>query len=287
MNAITSLKTFLTDRVELFGSPSYAAADRLSLPTDDPHDVLAAGHGGEHDVADGQSFVIDYVDHAGHPSHRRITVWAVQRNLDGVPILIARCHERQATRAFRVDRITAVTDLDGTPRTPLPRFFLETFGFLWPREAGDAGVTPSQTQEVRHGQIRGVVRRAGVPLLAALARADGETKAAEVEETVFFAERACDAAGIDLTGAERAWLSAYVGRMRPTAETIEATLDTLIASGGEAIAAVLKAGLRVARADGALRADELELLDTYCFALTGRRLVEDRPQQAGPAGAHG
>lgn len=277
MNAITSLKTFLTDRVELFGAPSYAAAGRLSLPADDPHDVLAAGHGGEHDHADGQSFVIDYVDHAGNESHRRISVWAVQRNLDGVPILIAKCHERQATRAFRVDRISAVTDFDGTRREPLSAFFRETFGFVWPRN--DAPPPPEAMEDGRRNLIRALVRRAGVPLLVALARADGEIGAAEVEEMVFFAERACADAGIDLTGAERAWLSVYVGRLRPTAETIDATLDMLLESGGETIAAVLKAGLRVTRADGALRTDELDLLDTYCFALTGRRLLQQTPLQ--------
>lgn len=271
MNAITSLRTFLTERVELFGAPAYADAARLALPADDPHDTLAASHGADHDPADGQSFAIDYVDHAGNESHRRISVWAVQRNVEGVPILIARCHERQATRAFRVDRITAVTDFDGGRREPLSRFFFETFGFVWP---ADAIILPAaEPADVRWDRIRTVLRRAGVALLAALALADREMGAAEVEEIVFYCERACAQEGIDLTGAERERLAAQVGRLRPTAQSVDAALDTLMESGRDAIAGLLRAGLRVIRADGALREEEAELLDTYCFALTGHHLL--------------
>ncbi|MEP9352640.1 WYL domain-containing protein [Xanthobacter sp. KR7-65] len=270
MNAITSLKTFLLDRVEMIGAPFYTDSHRLSVPEDDPHDVIAAVPAEDHDPADGQSFAIDYVDHAGNASHRRISVWAVQRNLEGVPILIAKCHERQAARAFRVDRITAVTDLDGVRREPLPRFFFETFGFVWPADALD--VTPEESDEQRWDRIRGIIRKAGVALLVALARADRETGAAEVEEIVFFCDRACAAEGIDLTGAERERLAAQVARLRPTAESVESALDTLFESGIEAIAALLKAGMRVITADGTLREEEAQMLDTFCFALTGRHV---------------
>ena len=70
MNAITSLKSFILDRVEMIGAPFYADAHRLSVPEDDPHDTLAAAAAEDHDPADGQSFAIDYVDHAGNISHR-------------------------------------------------------------------------------------------------------------------------------------------------------------------------------------------------------------------------
>ncbi|MFG1345934.1 WYL domain-containing protein [Xanthobacter autotrophicus DSM 431] len=270
MNAIMSLKTFLMDRVELFGTPLYAHAGRVSVPADDPHDDLAAGHGEDHDPAEGQSFVIDYVDHVGNESHRRISVWAVQRNVEGVPILIAKCHERQATRSFRVDRILSVTDLDGARREPLSRFFYETFGFLWPKDA--ILVPEMEADDQRWDQIRTVIRRAGVVLLAALARADREVGAAEVEEIVFYCERACAAEGIDLTGAERERLSGWVARLRPTRETVEGALDTLFETGTEAIATLLRAGMRVVSADGVVNEREAEMLDIFCYALTGRHV---------------
>ncbi len=270
MNAITSLRTFFIGCAEAFGTPSYALAGRISVPVDDPHDTLPSPHPAEHDRADGQSFAIDYVDHAGHPSHRRISVWAVERNPEGVPILVARCHERQAARAFRVDRITAVTDFDGTRREPLARFFFETFGFLWPKEARLGAM---REEDARWDRIREVARRSGIGLLAALARADHLIRAAEVDEMRLYCEAACAAKGIDLTGAESERLAAWLSRLRPTAETIEADLEALFQSDPETIATLLRAGLKVVSADGALHGREAEMLDGFCHALTGHRLL--------------
>jgi len=270
MNAITSLKSFFIGRVAALGAPAYANAGRIALPADDPHDEIAA-HAGDNDPAEGQSFAIDYVDHAGNPSHRRISVWAVQRNVEGVPILVARCHERQATRAFRVDRIKAVTDFDGTRREPLSRFFLETFGFTWPK---DAIVVPaSGPADARWDRIRTITSRSGVVLLVALGLADGDLGAAELEEIRHFCERACAAAGLDLTSGERERLAAHLGRLRPTAECVDAALDTLMASEREAIAGLLKTGLRVIGADGVLKDGEARLLDSFCRTLTGQGLL--------------
>ncbi|MFG1359657.1 WYL domain-containing protein [Xanthobacter pseudotagetidis] len=271
MNAISSLKTFFIDRVRAQAAPPYAGADRIGVPADDPHDELPGGPVEQkRDAADGQSFAIDYVDHAGHPSHRRISVWAVERNPEGVPILIAKCHERQATRAFRVDRITGVTDLDGARREPLARFFFETFGFVWPKEA--IHVTLGDPEEARFERIRTIVRQAGLPLLAALSLADKEMNAAEVEEMSYFCDRACAEKGVDLSGAERERLSGYIARMRPTEQTVEAAIDTLMESGHDAISALLRAGLKVVSADGTLNVEEADMLDAFCFALTGRHV---------------
>lgn len=271
MNAITSIKAFFIDCVEALGAPNYAFAGRLSVPVDDPHDTLAASHGADHhDAADGQSFAIDYEDHAGNLSHRRISVWAIQRNVEGVPILVARCHEKEAARAFRVDRIKAVTDLDGTPREPLARFFFETFGFIWPKEA--ARIATAAPEDVRWERIRDVVAGSGVSLLAALARADHDVRAAEVEEMLLYCDDVLAARGFDLTGAERERLAVWLARLRPTVETVEAALDRLQESGNTAVAAVLRAGLKVIGADGVLHEREEVLLDDFCFVLTGRRV---------------
>ncbi|MFG1480083.1 WYL domain-containing protein [Xanthobacter sp. V4C-4] len=270
MNAITSLKSFFIDRVAALGAPLYANAGQIALPADDPHDEIA-DHAREHDPAEGQSFVIDYVDHAGHVSHRRISVWAIQRNVEGIPILVAKCHERQAARAFRVDRIRAVTDFDGTRREPLSRFFFETFGFTWPR---DAIIVPGEDpSEARWDRIRTLINRSGVVLLLALALADGELGAAETEEIRFFCETACGRAGLDLTGAERERLAAYLGRLRPTAESVDAALDVLMEAERPAIADLLKAGLKVIAADGVLKDDEAMMLDSFCITLTGQSLL--------------
>ncbi len=270
MNAITSLKSYFIGRVASLGAPAYARASQIVVPADDPHDELA-DHAHDHDPAEGQSFVIDYEDHAGNLSHRRISVWAVQRNVEGVPILLARCHERQAARAFRVDRIKAVSDFDGTRREPLSRFFLDTFGFTWPQDA--IRVPPSELAAPRWDRIRTIVNRSGVVLLVALAVADGELGAAEMEEIQFFCERACAAADLDLTGGERERLAAYLGRLRPTPESVEAALDALMAGDRAAIGPLLKAGLKVIAADGTLKEQEAVLLDQFCHSLTGQGLL--------------
>ncbi|MFG1418883.1 WYL domain-containing protein [Xanthobacter sp. V0B-10] len=270
MNAITSLKSFFIGRVAGLGAPLYAGAGKIALPADDPHDEIA-GHAPDHDPAEGQSFAIDYEDHAGNLSHRRISVWAVQRNVEGVPILLAKCHERQAARAFRVDRIRAVTDFDGTAREPLSRFFFETFGFTWPK---DAIILPdTEPADARWDRIRTIANRSGVVLLVALALADGDMGAAEADEIRFYCARVCAASGLDLTGAERERLAAYLARLRPTPESVDRALDTLLAGEREATAALLKAGLRVIAADGRLEAAEAELLDSFCVTLTGQSIL--------------
>lgn len=270
MNAITSLKSFFIGRVTGLGAPAYARAGQISVPSDDPHDEIA-DHAPDHDPAEGQSFVIDYEDHAGNVSHRRISVWAIQRNVEGVPILLAKCHERQAARAFRVDRIKAVTDFDGSPREPLSRFFFETFGFTWPK---DAIIVPAaEPSDARWDRIRTLINRSGVVLLVALGLADGDLGAAEMEEIQFFCERTCAGAGLDLTGGERERLVAYLGRLRPTTEAVERALDTLLDSDRPAIAHLLKAGLKVVAADGALKEQEALMLDSFCQTLTGQGLL--------------
>lgn len=270
MNAITSLKSFFIGRVAGLRAPLYAHAGQITVPADDPHDEIA-DHRHDHDPAEGQSFVIDYVDHAGNRSHRRISVWAVQRNVEGVPILVAKCHERQATRAFRVDRIKAVTDFDGTRREPLSRFFFETFGFTWPK---DAIIVPSaEPADVRWDRIRTLIGQSGVVLLLALALADGDLGAAEMEEIQFFCERTCTAAGLDLSGAERERLAAHLGRLRPTPESVDRALDTLLDAEQPAIARLLKAGLQVIAADGTLMEEEARMLDSFCVTLTGQSLL--------------
>ncbi|MFG1391411.1 WYL domain-containing protein [Xanthobacter agilis] len=270
MNAITSLKSFFIGRVSGLGAPLYAHAGRITVPLDDPHDELA-DHAPDHDPAEGQSFAIDYEDHAGNLSHRRISVWAIQRNVEGIPILLAKCHERQAARAFRVDRIKAVTDFDGTRREPLSRFFFETFGFTWPK---DAIIVPDpEPADARWDRIRTLINRSGVVLLVALALADGDLGAAEMEEIQFFCERTCASAGLDLTGGERERLAAYLGRLRPTEESIDTALDTLLESARPTISALLKAGLKVIGADGVLNEEEAVLLDSFCITLTGQGLL--------------
>jgi hypothetical protein len=80
------------------------------------------------EYADGQCFMIEYVDSKGRGSSRRITVYSIQGGRSGIPSLFARCHERQSTRQFRVDRIKCCIDYNGEIHNDVPRFLMENFG---------------------------------------------------------------------------------------------------------------------------------------------------------------
>src|SRR5690606_19646165 len=92
-----------------------------SLPNEDVDEPGKQSLG----FAEGQSFAIEYVDAAGRPSSRRITVYDIQMTSSGVPCLYARCHERGAMRSFRVDRIKYCIDYDGEVFDDVPAFLHE------------------------------------------------------------------------------------------------------------------------------------------------------------------
>lgn len=85
--------------------PRVPAGEAVILPeADAPDEASAAGHRRAEPLA----LFITYVDAAGAPSRRRITV----RQLLGKPpvMLLAFCHERGAMRHFRLDRIEEAVD---------------------------------------------------------------------------------------------------------------------------------------------------------------------------------
>lgn len=57
------------------------------------------------------SLFVTYEDASGELSERRITCRRIDHGLGGMPIVQAFCHEREAPRAFRVDRMREIVDL--------------------------------------------------------------------------------------------------------------------------------------------------------------------------------
>ena len=84
------------------------ADDDATLATDDAERVPDPDG-----IAEGQTFMIEYMDSNGDVSTRRITVLEVVTNKRGDPSLKARCHERKALRRFRIDSILSCIDIDG------------------------------------------------------------------------------------------------------------------------------------------------------------------------------
>lgn len=129
----------------------------IRLPLRDDADCLAVTPAPEEDdleleaavgFATNQSFTIVYDEIDGHESVRRITVRDITLNGSGVPVLNSWCHERNALRAFRTDRIAMVVSEDGEVTAPPARFFSSTFA-MSEVFTGRCGVTPVPLTPVR------------------------------------------------------------------------------------------------------------------------------------------
>jgi WYL domain len=66
----------------------------------------------------GVTFAIEYADARNNVTTRRITLRELYRSDDGALYLHSFCHERQALRSFRFDRVQSVIDLDGVVHAP-------------------------------------------------------------------------------------------------------------------------------------------------------------------------
>ncbi|MFX7748052.1 hypothetical protein ABTK03_21975, partial [Acinetobacter baumannii] len=75
--------------------------------------------------------------------------------------------------------------------------------------------------------IRKVARQGGLVLLAAMAAADSDVSAEEIEVMLDHALRHCMAEGITPTEAEARRLRRSIARMRPSSEAVEAAVAML------------------------------------------------------------
>lgn len=125
----------------------------------------------------GTTFAIEYRDAQGRVSFRRITIRELYRaSEDNTLYLQCFCHERQAIRSFRFDRIVSVIDLDGEIHEP--RSFFENELRV---EIPTAKITPPKIRErtppqlgnaEKAGHSQRAVVRDGLRVLIALSRAD-------------------------------------------------------------------------------------------------------------------
>lgn len=222
-------------------------------------------------IAAGRSFIIEYEDAAGRSQLRPVTVWSVRTGKDGVPILIARSHDRQALRSFRLDRIKAVADVDGVVQEPLSDFYREVLGLAWPVPDHVAADRPDAD---RRGLIRKVAGEGGLVLLAAMAGADNDVAVEEIEVILDHVLRYCAAQGLVPTEDDSRRLRRSIARMRPSPEAVDAALAMLADADRATIEAVLSACLKVCDADGFRHHREMTLLDRFTFSLTGKRLLD-------------
>lgn len=275
-----------TDRLkELFSRsgakrkiPPVPKGRKVSLPAEDGVEeltVTALGAGGGDTRlgdADGQSFMIEYVDCEGQPSTRRIAVWGIQRGAQGIPVLAAICHERKAARSFRVDRIKAVIDYDGTVYEPPAAFFAEAFGMALDA-ASQTQFSPATSHEdiIFQGQVRRLVRQPA-RLLAGLSHSDGCMTPAEISVIVNYLAGLCANAGMSLDPTQRNWLHNYVKRLLPDEATIEQDFEQALDLQPDEAKELILACWAVIEADGEIDKAEVQLLNEICVELTGRSI---------------
>lgn len=258
----------LTYRVERRPPPKMPEGVTANLPGADDIEEITPLDEADIGYAEGQSFVIEYVDAKGCFSRRSITVWSIALGRDGVPVLVAQCHHRHAQRTFRVDRVKAAIDLiDGEVHEPPAQFFVECFGMseLAAKRTGRRGITGS-TPNDRWTALRNRIKPAA-HVLSALSHSDGLSRVCERDVAMQFFDAL--EPGVIGHGVSVDKVRKYLQRLRPNRQTIADALDDLERWNPDEIIALLSAGQTLIEADGILTPEETALLDAISVELIG------------------
>lgn len=230
------------------------------LPADDEpdHDGEVLGY------AEGQTFMIEYRDAKGATSRRRITVFDIISGSAGIPALRARCHERKATRQFRVDRIVCCIDYSGEIHDDVASFLHENFGM----GSASASAREDDATASMWPRVLEVIRDDAI-LLSAMAKADGSFSDAELHTIVDYLSGRVERSVKFLTPREVEAIRAYVRRLRPGAESLSRSVNNIIQQGSSRIEEILRAKVRVMDADGRRHPQEVELLNRIANEFIG------------------
>lgn len=218
--------------------------------------------------AEGQSFMIEYTDVKGQRSRRRITVYDIVAGRNGIPCLRARCHERKATRQFRIDRIQCCIDFDGEVHDDVPEFMAETFGM----PIRVARTRETDESENRWPSIVALLRNDAV-LLSSLSRVDGTLKSSEVDEALVHLANIVERNNVFLTEAEVCSIRTYIKRLRPNSEAIIRSLVGIRNSGPDHVRRFLITAKKVIEADAVLHTSEIALINDIARELIGVELA--------------
>lgn len=201
----------------------------------------------------GETFGIEYVRADGERSVRRITSMALRFN-DGAPLLQCWCHERNAFRSFRLDRIMSCFDPDGEV-FDLPSFFIRTFGIRVER------IVDVVEPEDLFGD--------GMRLLAALSRVDGDLHADELERIVQYCVAVYDSHGADLPAGLGDALPRLVKAQRPTSTVVDKTIRRMRRTSVTQRRLFARHAVEVMDADGIQHPDEFAMISRLKAELQG------------------
>ena len=232
---------------EGFEGPQLPGADVIPSPASPvPNDAMTLALGQ-------RAFVIGYRDHAGQISERRIVALEVFEE-GGEGFLRARCLERQALRAFRMDRIevirSGVTGEDlGSPKAVF-------------------GAALSHPALKRLNSARAAVRYA-LRALMTVARADGELHPDELDVVEVFLEMALP----DATEEDIENLLQYAAGLAPSFETFLEAVDLVCLADPQLGELMAGSALTLAQATEPVEADEADLVADMAMILKAHRAV--------------
>lgn len=235
--------------------PSAPRAVLLGKTDDVPEAPTGTGR------AEGQSFMIEYRSETGEATARRITVFSIQEDTNGIPVLIARCHECNAERAFRADRVKCCIDYDGEVHENVPEFLNETFGitldpakFIVTEDPVSMAPAPSDWELARS------YLRPHAEILAALSLSDGTMSKAEVNVAVCHCNHIAGSGGFS-TAADQDKLISYIKRLRPTPATLQNSIEQLSEAPPHEITELLISAVELIDIDGDRDPAEVELVN--------------------------
>lgn len=100
----------------------------------------------------GERYIIEYCDYDGEESQRTVRMLQLRKTYKGDLLLLCYCELRRAPRHFRLDRITAVADMDGVLQEPLNAFWRGTLEIDLPTDWPIAHGARAYSQVSQHRQ---------------------------------------------------------------------------------------------------------------------------------------
>jgi hypothetical protein len=208
-------------------------------PEEIPQPTVEQGEDDKRYILEPMYMMIEYTDAKGTMSRRRITTQSAEDKPTG-PILWAFCHERNAMRCFRIDRISSIIDQDGVVEEAQP-FFAEVLGDAdFEVKSGEPKLrrAPKSTDTSTLSAYTAARRRLtpALTLLVAAARSDDYLHPGEMEWILRFCEReavaCCDNGTLVAmpTPDDFDKLERTLRRLRPTRDEVNAALDALAAA---------------------------------------------------------
>ncbi|TXH09187.1 MAG: hypothetical protein E6R03_17140, partial [Hyphomicrobiaceae bacterium] len=212
--------------------PPLPTGAAVCFPEEDSEDCLPQKIPVSATKGDSGAFIhIRYTDSAGACSARRITVLGLDASSSGACLLRAWCHERRASRAFRLDRISEAHDPatgEVYETSEAIRTFVEKISHVSPESE-----TERALKENKHA----------LNILVYLARCDGTYHPDEEDVIAHYMADMCYERDID----EDALLR-HVRRLCPTADIFHASCAALMRS--KDINRFLRYAIQLIEADG-------------------------------------